>query len=208
VKQAFSDPYCYPGTSVLRNLLHITDRESLELAEMRIVGLRSNQLFSRLPEPPHNLAQLLSIHRKLFGELYPFAGQLRIHTGRMTKVRASGYAVVYGDSAFIPEQIALVFRRLAAENYLINLSPQAFAERVAHFYGELDAVHPFREGNSRTLRLFFSGLASTADHQLDWRILAAEERFREQLYEARDFAVMHGDSGPLATIFTSILSPR
>ena len=126
----------------------------------------------------------------------------------MTKIRLSGYAVVYGDSAFVPEQIALVFRRLAAETYLLDLSPQTFAERAAHFYGELDAVHPFREGNSRTLRLFFSGLAYSAGYQLDWRILAAEERLRDQLYAARDQAVMHGDSGPLATIFTVILSPR
>jgi len=207
VKQAFSDPYCYPGTSVLRNLLQITDRESLELAEMRIVGLRSDQLFAQRPGPPHDLANLLAIHSTLFGKLYPFAGHLRVHTGRMTKIRASGYAVVYGDSAFISEQINLVFRRLAEENYLINLSPQSFTERAAHFYGELDAVHPFREGNSRTLRLFFSGLAYTAGYQLDWRILAAEERLREQLYAARDRAVMHGDSGPLAMLFTSILSP-
>jgi cell filamentation protein len=206
VKQAFSDPYCYPGTSVLRNLLHITDSELLELAEMRIVGLRSDQLFAQLPGAPHDLSQLLLIHHTLFGKLYPFAGQLRVHTGRMTKVRASGYAVVYGDSAFISEQIDLVFRRLAAENYLVNLSPQTFAERTAHFYGELDAVHPFREGNSRTLRLFFSELARTAGYQLDWGILAAEERLREQLFAARDRAVMHGDSGPLATIFASILS--
>jgi cell filamentation protein len=207
VKQTFSDPYCYPGTSVLRNHLHLTDSGSLELAELRIVGLRSDQLFAQLPGPPHDLARLLSIHQTLFGKLYPFAGQLRVHTGRMTKVRASGYAVVYCDSAFIPEQIGLVFRRLAAEGYLTGIPQQAFIERAAHFYGELDAVHPFREGNSRTLRLFFSGLARTAGYQLDWRILAAEEQLREQLYAARDRAVMHGDSAPLAAIFASILSP-
>lgn len=158
MKQAFLDPYCYPGTSVLRNLLHITDREALELAEMRIVGLRSDQLFVQLPVPPHDLAQLLSIHRLLFGRLYPFAGQLRIHTGRMTKVRASGYAVVYGDSAFIPEQIDLVFRRLAAENYLVNLLLQSFSERAAHFMANLTRFIPSAKGTA----------AHYACFSLDW----------------------------------------
>ena len=207
MKHTFVDPYCYPGTNVLKNLADIRDRNLLEVTEAALVSSQT-LLVESIVGAPHDLTKLLSIHRTLFGKLYPFAGKLRVHTGRMTKVRANDYAVVYGDSAFIPEQIGLVFRRLATENYLIGLSPQSFAERAAHFYGELDAVHPFREGNSRTLRLFFAGLAHSAGYQLDWRILAAEGRFREQLYAARDRAVMHGDSGPLATIFTSILSPR
>jgi cell filamentation protein len=206
VKQAFVDPYCYPGTNVLKNLADIRDRDMLEMTEAALTASQT-LLVETSFSPPYDLAKLLLIHRTLFGKLYPFAGQVRVHTGRITKVRASGYAVVYCDSAFIPEQIGLVFRRLAAEGYLTGMPQQAFIERAAHFYGELDAVHPFREGNSRTLRLFFSGLAQTAGYQLDWSILAAEEGLREQLYAARDLAVMHGDSASLAAIFASILSP-
>ena len=155
----------------------------------------------------NDLKPLLSIHKILFGKLYPFAGKFRIHTGRMTKTRASGYAVVYGDSAFIPAQIDLVFTALAAEKYLAGLNQQDFAQRAAYFYGEFDAIHPFREGNSRTLRLFFSGIAKSAGFQLDWRIVAGED-LRQRLHAARDRAVMHGDSAPLTALFSSILSPQ
>lgn len=201
------DAYCYPGTTVLRNYLDLTDANELAAAERTIVGLRSFQLSAHLPSPPHNLNCLLGIHRTLFGKLYPFAGQFRMHTGRMTKTRASGSTVIYGDSAFIPQQIDLIFNTLTTEKYLVGLNQHDFAQRAAYFYGEFDAIHPFREGNSRTLRLFFSGIAKAAGFQFDWQILAAED-LRQQLYAARDRAVMHGDTSPLTALFSSILSPR
>jgi cell filamentation protein len=207
MKQSQGDPYCYSGTNVLKNLLNLRDPHQLEMTESALTASQS-LVVELSSKPPHDLAQLLHIHRTLFGKLYPFAGKLRQHTGTMAKVRASGYTVSYGDSAFVPEQIAFIFRRLAAEDYLIGLEQDAFAARAAHFYGELDAVHPFREGNSRTLRLFFSGLAHTAGYLLDWRILAARETGRNDLYAARDRAVMRADSVPLAALFATILFPR
>ena len=208
MKRTFSDPYCYPETTILRNHFGITDRALLDAAELRIVGLRNDQLFNTPPGSPHNLKNLLSIHKTLFGELYPFAGKLREHTGRMTKTRPNGYVVVYCDSAFVPPQIELVFNRLASENFLNGLTQQTFVERAAYFYGELDAIHPFREGTRRTLRLFFYGLAQSAGFHLDWRILGATETARNTLYAARDRAVMHGDSSHLASLFHALLSPR
>jgi fido (protein-threonine AMPylation protein) len=98
VKWDDPDAYCYPGSTVLRNHFNLTDGDELAVAEGLIVGLRSDQLFAQLPSAPHNLECLLGIHRALFEKLYPFAGHLRTHTGRMTKVRANGNVVAYGDS--------------------------------------------------------------------------------------------------------------
>jgi cell filamentation protein len=126
----------------------------------------------------------------------------------MTKIRPNGSVALYCDSAFIPGQIAHVFRSLAAENSLTGLDPAAFCKRAAHFYSELDAVHPFREGNSRTLRLFFFGLAHTAGYTLDWTIIGRQPAGRDHLYRARDAAVMTGNSSALAALFTSVLRNR
>jgi cell filamentation protein len=205
VKRSFVDPYCYPNTSILKNLEDIRDAHLLQTTEALVTAAQAVLIEASSPTA-HDLKQLLSINHTLFGKLYPFAGKFRMHTGRMTKTRASGSTVIYGDSAFIPTQIDLIFTALAAEKYLAGLDQQAFAQRAAYFYGEFDAIHPFREGNSRTLRLFFSGVAKTAGFQMDWRILAAED-LRQPLYAARDRAVMHGDSAPLAALFSSILSP-
>ena len=206
MKLSFVDPYCYPNTTILRNLADIRDARLLESTEAALVASQAPRIETSSPAV-NDLKQLLSIHRILFGKLYPFAGKFRMHTGRMTKTRASGSTVVYCDSAFIPPQADLIFAALAAEKYLVGLNGQDFAQRAAYFYGEFDAIHPFREGNSRTLRLFFSAIAKNAGFQLDWRILAAED-LRPQLYAARDRAVMHGDSVPLAALLSSILSPR
>jgi cell filamentation protein len=207
VKWDNPDRYSYPGTTVLRNHLDITDAAELATAERLIVGLRSDQLFAQLPSPPHDLKCLLGIHRILFGELYPFAGELRKQTGRMSKVRESGSTVLYGDSDFVPEQISNVFRNFARENALAALPLVEFAERAGYFYGELDAIHPFREGNSRTLRIFFSAVALNCCLRFDWNAIASAEYGRHQLCAARDLAVMNGDFGPLAALFASILAP-
>jgi hypothetical protein len=102
------DPYCYPGTNTLKNLPDIRDAHLLDITESALTASQSVIVESQ-SHPPHDLARLLFIHRTLFGKLYPFAGELRQHTGTMAKVRGSGYTVVYGDSASVPVQIAIVF---------------------------------------------------------------------------------------------------
>jgi len=200
------DPYCFPGTNVLRNLRGIMDRAELETAESELAATMGRSVYI---DPPArtDLLYLKSIHRTLFGKLYPWAGETRRDLGRMTKTRENGSVVLYGDSAFVDTELARMFSMLAAENYLKGLPIDRFAVRAAWFYGELDAIHPFREGNSRTLRLFFHGVAHNAGYLADWRILAAPAAARETLYAARDRAVMLGDSAPLASLFSTVLSP-
>ncbi len=159
------------------------------------------------PPAVTDLPYLKSIHRTLFGKVYPWAGETRRDLGRMTKTRENGSVVTYGDSAFVDGELARMLSLLASENYLKGLPLDDFSVRAAYFYGELDAIHPFREGNSRTLRLFFHGVAHNAGFLADWRILAAPESARDTLYRARDRAVMHGDPAPLAALFSTVLSP-
>jgi cell filamentation protein len=64
---------------------------------------------------------------------------------------------------------------LKAENYLRGLSPEAFAVRAGHYLGEINAVHPFREGNGRAQREFIRTLAVSAGHRLTWAALTPEE---------------------------------
>jgi cell filamentation protein len=125
----------------------------------------------------------------------------------MTKTRENGSVVTYGDSAFVDGELARMLGLLASENYLRGLPIDRFAVRAAYFYGELDAIHPFREGNSRTLRCFFYSVAHNAGFKLDWGTYSVTEQARDTLYRARDRAVMHGDPAPLAALFSTVLSP-
>ncbi len=158
------------------------------------------------PPGPPDLTRLKAVHRTLFGDLYDWAGRTRENTGRMTKDWPAGYSISYGDSAYVESQLAFVFDALKREKYLTGLSPDAFAKRLAHYYGEIDAIHPFREGNSRTLRQFTADLARMAGHTLEWSRALTNDADRQTLFYARDVAVMRADSSQLAGVVLTCLT--
>ena len=152
------DPYVYPGTDVLKNKLNIKNADALLNAEKKLVALRNKQGF---PPGKFDYAHLKAIHKHLFQNIYTWAGQER--TVNISK--SSGlFAFVPFIETFMSKQLAL----LCAENYLRGLDRQQFAKRAVYHFIELNAIHPFREGNGRTLRAFFSELAREADYDLDW----------------------------------------
>jgi cell filamentation protein len=162
VKSVATDPYCYPSTRVLENLKGLRDSDALASFESKAVALRLEELKRKPITGPFNLKRLQETHRRIFQDVYPWAGSIRQYTGTMSKTRANGTTVTYCDSNFIMNAMAPVFVALEKENFLRGLAIPQFATRAAHFYGELDAVHAFREGNSRTLRQFFADLAREA----------------------------------------------
>jgi cell filamentation protein len=158
---ADDDPYVYPGTSVLRN--HFGIRDATELAELEAaisVG-RIAQLERRFIPGGYDTAHLQAVHRKIFGDLYPWAGELR--TVKIAK----------GESMFaLPQHVASyltgVLSDLANEDRLRGLERDDFVTRLAHYFAELNAAHPFREGNGRTQRAFLGQVAADAGHPIDW----------------------------------------
>jgi cell filamentation protein len=199
-----NDPYCYPGTDILRNHAELRDRAELEVFEAdatiaHVIDLRRNPI-----KGPFDASRLKETHRRIFGNVYPWAGEFRQGIGMMAKNR-SGFVVAYGPSENVPTALAETFAKLTAEHDLHELESAQFAGRLAYFYSELDAVHPFREGNSRTLRAFTSNLAQAACRRLDWSRTAAAPEGRQNLYHARDMAVMHGDTAELTQVIAANL---
>ncbi len=197
------DPYVYPGTNVLRNKLGIVDGESLAEVECSVGQLGLERLRDRPFRLPIGVARIKATHKAIFGEIYEWAGEFRQNIGSMQKYRPAGYPVVYPPSQYIPQEMDRIFAELRQENDLQGLSLDDFAARAAFFYGEMDGVHPFREGNSRTLRQFFSDIALGAGFGLDWS--GAD---RESLYRARDEAAMQRKPEALARILRNGLKAR
>ncbi len=161
------DPYVYPGTDVLRNRLDIRDAADLAEREAALSAIRIAQFERRRIPGGYDLAHLRATHRLIFGDVYPWAGELR--TVRISKG---------GDLFALPEHIdpylTRLFADLAREGLLGGLGRERFVERLAHYYAELNAVHPFREGNGRAQRAFLGQLAEAADHPISWARLDAE----------------------------------
>lgn len=202
-----ADPYVYPGTNVLRNKLGLMDQATLHTAECDFAALGLSRLQARRLKLPIGVARLKATHKAIFGQVYPWAGEFRENTGSMRKWREAGYAVVYGPSAFIAQEIERIFANLKNEGDLRGLSLDEFAAKAAFYYGEMDGTHPFREGNSRTLRQFFVDLARGAGFDLDWSPCGVTEDARQALYRARDAAWMQGKPQALRGILRAGLKP-
>lgn len=203
-----NDPYCYPGTDVLINKGEYRVQAELNKFEADAVFLAFAALKINPITGPFVARRLQETHRRIFGNVYPWAGELRKGIGMMAKTRASGFQVTYGPSENVPGALAITFAALKAENELLGLDANAMAKRLAFYYSELDAIHPFRDGNSRTLRAFISDLAQSAAYRLDWAPTAQTAEQRRRLFHARDLAVMHGDTSELMQIFSFLLRSR
>jgi cell filamentation protein len=162
------DPYVDPATGVLRNRLGITDEATLEQAEADIVATRSYELSKTPLKGCFDLAHFQAIHRYLFGDLYEWAGQLR--TIDITKGSTR-----FAHHGHIQSAAEPIFRQLAKESQLAGSGPAAFSERAAYYLGELNALHPFREGNGRAQREFISHLAQSNGYYIAWENIAPAE---------------------------------
>jgi cell filamentation protein, protein adenylyltransferase len=156
-----SDPYLDAATGVLRNRLHIADEATLEQTEAAFVATRSYELSQAPLKGRFDLAHLQAIHRRLFGDVYEWAGQLRT-------IDISKGGNRFAHYAHIESAAAAIFQQLAKEHLLTGLDAAAFSDRAAHYLGELNALHPFREGNGRAQREFISHLAQANGYDIVW----------------------------------------
>ena len=155
------DPYLYPGTRVLKNKLGIRDAVELDAVERMLVTQR---MLEGAPSGDFDLSHLRKIHRHLFQDVYSWAGKLRT------------LDIAKGDSHFHPRRyietgMADVHRRLISRDYLRRLTRLEFAVTAADIIGDVNLVHPFREGNGRSQVMYLVKLAEFAGHSLDHGLL-------------------------------------
>lgn len=164
----FRDPYCLPN-GCLRNKLGITDPEKLTEVEARIVSVRDVELATQVLPGEYNLDHYLRFHHMLFRDIYDWAGTTR------TVNIAKGTEIPFAPWQFVDDQVSAILNELEYDRWLIGRTQESFLSRLAHYYGELNARHPFREGNGRTLRAFLRQLAAAAGWRLDWSALSRED---------------------------------
>jgi cell filamentation protein, protein adenylyltransferase len=158
--------YLDPDTGVLVNLVSARTDAELSTAEHDLVIVRHIQLWEYPLAGAFDLAHLKAIHRFLFGDVYPFAGEAR--TVDLCKVDDPGRRFV--PARLISACAARVFADIAADNYLRDSDRDTFVDRITHHFVAINHLHPFREGNGRTSRLFLCDLAVHAGYRLDWTL--------------------------------------
>ena len=186
-----SDSYVYPDTGVLRNKADIRDQAALDAFEADATAVRMLELLDNPIQGVFDLKHLCAIHRYLFQDVYDWAGEIRTVDISRGDSRFANFGLIEG---YLDQQL----RGLAAENFLRGTEPDRFVAQLAHYMGEINAAHPFREGNGRVQRLFCAQLADQAGYFIDFGTVD-----QTRMYEAM-IASFSGNEKPLVDLLAEI----
>lgn len=161
--------YCYPYSDVLINRFNIRDLELLSLKERQLTTLRLIQLAVKPICGDFGLKHLQKIHKYIFQDLYEWAGEIRnVNIGK-----GNWFCLTEN----INSEADRIFQGIRKENYLKDLNIDNFSDRISYYASEINALHPFREGNGRTTREFIRCLAIEAGYEIEYSNINKDQLF-------------------------------
>jgi cell filamentation protein len=188
------DPYLDLQSGVLRNRLGVTDIKQLRQVEAELTASRIYDVI-RDPIPgAYDLAHLRALHRYVFQDVYDWAGELRtVSIGR-------------GRLFSLPQHLEAdaeeLFSWLARSEHLRGRDRDTFVDDLTELFADLNALHPFRDGNGRTQRAFLGQLAVDAGHPIHWAAMDPAENV------AASKAAHEGDNDALRTLLDRLVHRR
>lgn len=187
--------YCYPDTDVLKNRLNICDENRLLDAEIKMVSVRLYQLQEKPIHGEFDFKHLCDIHRHIFQDIYAWAGKIRT------------VDIAKGNSLFcltcnIHGYAGNIFKRFYKSCMDVRDNPEKFVKMFAAYYADLNALHPFREGNGRSQREFARELCLQCGYTFDLR-----HTNHEEMVAASIDSMEKGDNTGLEAIFHKCVMP-
>lgn len=158
----------FQPNGVLVNLLEIPDQESLEKAEAFYVELANKKGLSPLSKDI-SVEGLKQQHRELFDNLYEWAGSFRDYT--------TGRGLPFCRPEYIENELEKIYKSVN-QKISFGVSEKVFAKAAAEFIGNLNAIHPFIDGNGRTQRNSLAFLAKKANYIIDVSTLKKESWYK------------------------------
>lgn len=186
--------YCYPNTSILKNKLDIHDNAILLQAETRLAAIRLYQLQEKPIRGNFDYNHLCSIHRHIFQDLYDWAGNPRT----VNIAKANLFCLVQ----FMPDYAQSIFPAYYNSCMRVKDSLEEFIHVFTNHYADLNALHPFREGNGRSQREFARELCLQCGYAFDLRHTNHMEMLSASI-ESLD----KGSNTDLETIFRKCITP-
>ena len=192
---ARSRPYLIRGTPVLRNSFGVTDAAAL--ARLEFVATAARILAVHL-DPGPAAVDVRALHRRVFGDVYPWAGEPRIvNLGRGT--------TTFGSWRLIPERLVDLGADVADLAAVAGgLDDGELSFRLARIYADYNQIHPFRDGNGRTGTLALHLLAAAGGRRLDLSGLSRAD----WVAASRDAMPFRRDGRADPRPFIAVLKPR
>ena len=184
----------YPDTRCLVNYYGIKDKPTLRRIDKRISSIRTAELLKEPLDMPFSFDQLKAIHSHLFGDLYPSSGMIRTSSSKKHRE--------YCQPEYIEQSAERLFGNLRDSKYLRGIDDlDDFVNELAYYMGEVEALHPFVDGNGRTTRFFFNALSLKAGYVIGWGS-ADPDHFLEA-----NVAALDGDYQALIDVLEEIVIP-
>ncbi|MBR1390491.1 MAG: Fic family protein [Lachnospiraceae bacterium] len=185
--------YCYPDSNVLINKLNITNRQELFEAEVELTSIRLQELQQEPIKGDFDFNHLKAIHKYIFQDLYEWAGKERTVD--------IGKGNLFCTVPCIQDYARSVFGKYFSQCYAVKDSFDDFVRTFADNYGDLNALHPFREGNGRAQREFARLVCVECGYNFDLSCTTHEE-----MLKASKLSFDQADSSAFIEIFTKALA--
>lgn len=158
------DPYLYPDTEILKNLLGIMDSKGLREAESDYVTLRLSEIAEdeRLVGV-FDFSALCRMHYRIFQDIYEWAGKPRIMNIEKIETVLNGISVEYSDVFDIERDAKAALKKMNSFRWE-DASYKETARKFSDYMAELWKSHPFREGNTRTIVTFCAHVHRRTGH--------------------------------------------
>ena len=187
--------YCYPDSDVLKNKLNIHDENRLSEAEIKLVSIRLYQLYKKPACGRFDFNHLCRIHRHIFHDIYPWAGKIRT------------VDIAKGNSLFCPAwniqgYAGGIFTQFYDHCMDVRDSREEFVRAFSAHYADLNALHPYREGNGRTQREFARELCLKCGYLFD-----LTRTCRDEMLQGSIESMEKGDNTKLEAIFRKCIVP-
>ena len=147
------DPYLYPGSEVLKNIFNVVDDKTLRELEADYVVLRLSEIAADEPVKIFNFDSLCGLHYRIFQDIFEWAGKPRTINIEKAEAALNGISIEYSDTFDIARDAQTVLNDMNAFQWELA----SFEKRVStysDYMAKLWKVHPFREGNTRTIVTF------------------------------------------------------
>ncbi|EJF76215.1 BID domain-containing T4SS effector [Bartonella alsatica] len=206
-----SENFFYPQSKVLKNKYNIKEQKVLNEQCAHDVAQEMIKLYQEpLPEKIDS-SYLKHIHQRLFRHTFEWAGHTRDTSftfkdgtvASQSEIKRKEFKTPFASSKKVREGLKNLDQVLSETNYLKGLTRKEFVEYTTGLMINLHHMHPFREGNRRTQRMFFEKLAQSAGHNLDFSLVPRKRKLFVNVE-----AIDHGNPEPMKHLLEDISNPE
>lgn len=168
---------------MLKNKLNIRDSKLLKTAEEEITLIKQMELLKNPIKGNFSKTHFMNIHKFIFEDIYLFAGKIR-------REQISKADTMFYPPNLIDKELDKVFAKIKEKNMIRETDEEKIFDNLAYVMAELNIIHPFREGNGRSIREFIRLMAKRMGYDLNWGNVDKEELLEASIMSVDNYKVL------------------